>query len=130
MIPIIFLKCHHEPFIIPSNILDVWNSNGIKGKENRESWEKIYNNSNYYEEINDLVLGKNLDNLESGLEDYKLSLAESQNSVATRKSSENVLNELTEMFSNLVGGSADLTGSNNTLAKNQKGISAKDFSGG
>ena len=90
---------------------------------------KNYNNSNYYEEINDLVLGKNLDNLESGLEDYKLSLAESQNSVATRKSSENVLNELTEMFSNLVGGSADLTGSNNTLAKNQKGISAKDFSG-
>ena len=123
------LNWNHDPFIIPSNILDVWNSNGIKGKENRESWEKIYNNSNYYEEINDLVLGKNLDNLESGLEDYKLSLAESQNSVATRKSSENVLNELTEMFSNLVGGSADLTGSNNTLAKNQKGISAKDFSG-
>ena len=123
------LNWNHDPFIIPSNILDVWNSNGIKGKENRESWEKIYNNSNYYEEINDLVSGKNLDNLESGLEDYKLSLAESQNSVATRKSSENVLNELTEMFSNLVGGSADLTGSNNTLAKNQKGISAKDFSG-
>ena len=36
---------------------------------------------------------------------------------------ENVLNELTEIFSNLIGGSADLTGSNNTLAKNLN----KDF---
>ena len=123
------LNWNHDPFIIPSNILDAWNNNGIKGKINRESWENIYNNSNYNEEINDLVSEKNLDSLESGLEGYKLSLAESQNSLATRKSSENVLNELTQMFSNLIGGSADLTGSNNTLAKNQKGISASDFSG-
>ena len=123
------LNWNCDPFIIPSNILDVWNNNGLKGKDSRESWEELYNDSNYYLEINDMISGKNLDNLESSLESYKLSLIENLSSLATRKSSENVLNELTEIASNLIGGSADLTGSNNTLAKNQKAVTSKDFSG-
>ena len=123
------LNWSHAPFVIPANILDAWNNNGIRGKTERESWQKIYNASNYNDEINDAISGKNLDNLESSLENYKLSLAENLTSLATRKSSENVLNELTEIVFNLIGGSADLTGSNNTLARNQIAINAKDFSG-
>ena len=68
-------------------------------------------------------------NIENLLESYKEDLSKDDTSLATRKSSENVLNELTEKLSNLIGGSADLTGSNNTLAKSQKTITSSDFNG-
>ena len=49
--------------------------------------------------------------------------------IATRKSSENILIALTEKNSSLIGGSADLTGSNNTKTKNHKIIKPNDFKG-
>ena len=123
------LNWEFEPFNIPKNILDSWNNNGLKGKAERVKWEKLYSDSKHYTEINNIVLGKSLDNLENDLENYKVSLVNDPNTLATRKSSENVLNELTKISSHLIGGSADLTGSNNTLAKNQKAITTNDFSG-
>ena len=119
----------YESFDIPEEILRSWRKNGSRGSDIRLSWQKKYMKSAYYEEVSDLIANKHILNIEDNLENYKENLSKDNTSVATRKSSENVLNELTEKFSNLIGGSADLTGSNNTLSKNQKAITTNDFSG-
>jgi len=123
------LGWNNEPFDIPEKILNLWKKNGLRNIEERKSWEKIFSNSVYYQEITDLLQNKHVLNIEEKLESYKENISEDSASIATRKSSENVLNELTVKLSNLIGGSADLTGSNNTLAKGQNIISSKDFTG-
>ena len=123
------LGWHNEPFDIPEKILNLWKKNGLRNIDERKSWEKIFSNSVYYQEITDLLQNKHVLNIEEKLESYKENISEDNASIATRKSSENVLNELTVKLSNLIGGSADLTGSNNTLAKGQNIISSKDFTG-
>ena len=123
------LGWNNEPFDIPEKILNLWKKNGLRNIDERKSWEKIFSNSVYYQEITDLLQNKHVLNIEKKLESYKENISEDSASIATRKSSENVLNELTVKLSNLIGGSADLTGSNNTLAKGQNIISSKDFTG-
>ena len=123
------LGWNNEPFDIPEKILNLWKKNGLRNIDERKSWEKIFSNSVYYQEITDLLQNKHVLNIEEKLESYKENISEDSASIATRKSSENVLNELTVKLSNLIGGSADLTGSNNTLAKGQNIISSKDFTG-
>ena len=123
------LGWNNEPFDIPEKILNLWKKNGLRNIDERKSWEKIFSNSVYYQEITDLLQNKHVINIEEKLESYKENISEDSTSIATRKSSENVLNELTVKLSNLIGGSADLTGSNNTLAKGQNIISSKDFTG-
>ena len=123
------LGWNNEPFDIPEKILNLWKKNGLRNIDERKSWEKIFSHSVYYQEITDLLQNKHVLNIEEKLESYKENISEDSTSIATRKSSENVLNELTVKLSNLIGGSADLTGSNNTLAKGQNIISSKDFTG-
>ena len=123
------LGWNNEPFDIPEKILNLWKKNGLRNIDERKSWEKIFSNSVYYQEITDLLQNKHVLNIEEKLESYKENISEDSTSIATRKSSENVLNELTVKLYNLIGGSADLTGSNNTLAKGQNIISSKDFTG-
>ena len=123
------LGWNNEPFDIPEKILNLWKKNGLRNIDERKSWEKIFSNSVYYQEITDLLQNKHVLNIEEKLESYKENISKDSDSIATRKSSENVLNELTVKLSNLIGGSADLTGSNNTLAKGQNIISSKDFTG-
>jgi len=119
----------YEPFDIPEKIINLWKQNGLRELDKRKSWEKVYSNSSYFREINDLIENKHIFNIEEELESYKENLSKDSIALATRKSSENVLNELTSKLSNLIGGSADLTGSNNTLAKSQNAITSKDFTG-
>ena len=123
------LQWKHDAFTIPETILERWKKNGSKGADKRQSWQKNYSNSAYFNEISDLIENKHVMNIENLLQSYKEELSKDDTSLATRKSSENVLNELTEKLSNLIGGSADLTGSNNTLAKSQKTITSSDFNG-
>src|SRR5262249_10269351 len=64
-----------------------------------------------------------------GIARVKAKFASDMPKLATRQSSQAVLEELTVVFPNLIGGSADLTGSNGTKTKAMKPISASDFSG-
>jgi transketolase len=123
------LGWNYEPFDIPEKILNLWKQNGLRGSDKRQSWQNMYSNSAYFKEISDLIENKHVLNIEDQLEFYKENLSKDNTSLATRKSSEKVLNELTLKLSNLIGGSADLTGSNNTLVKSQNSITSQDFSG-
>ena len=117
------LKWKHEPFKIPNKILNEWREVGDKGIKEEIKWKKNYNKrknviekifSNKFKNIFEIEKQKVIKNLET---------------LATRKSSEKVLIILTEANSNIIGGSADLSGSNNTKTNHHKIIKPGDFKG-
>ena len=117
------LKWNHEPFEIPKNILDTWKEIGNKGKKEEEKWKKKYNKKkNKIKKFFSI-------NFSSIFEREKYKAIKNLKPLASRKASEKILTSLTEKDSSLVGGSADLAGSNNTKTINQRIIKPNDFKG-
>ena len=117
------LKWKYGTFEIPQEILNEWRAIGAKGAKERKRWQQKANNK-----IN------KLSNSDSKLFDKIFSTAKAAaikdaKPTATRKSSEDILTLLTAEIPELIGGSADLAGSNNTKTKSQKIIKPGDFSG-
>ena len=115
------LNWGHQPFSIPSSILEAWRNIGKKGLQEEERWKKknkLKNNSL-----------SNLKKLSSIITKAKKNAAQNDKPIATRKSSEDILTLLTNGLQELIGGSADLAGSNNTKTKNQLAIQSGDFKG-
>jgi transketolase len=108
------LNWNYKPFVIPSKILNEWKNIGKKGQKLENAWIKIYKRKKV--RINNLL--KN--NFTKILKLEKQNTIKELKSLATRKSSELTLNALTSIASNLIGGSADLAGSNNTKTKHHK----------
>ena len=117
------LKWNHKPFEIPKNILDAWKDIGNKGLKEEERWKKHYNKK---KSVLNKVFKNNFKNI---FETEKKNLINNQESIATRKSSEKILNALIKESQNIIGGSADLAGSNNTKTKYHKIIKTNDFKG-
>jgi transketolase len=112
------LKWPHEPFDIPKNIFKAWREIGNKAQIKEKKSNKIF----FKEE----GLKKKI---KSVIDNAKENAAKELKSIATRKSSENILKDLTKNLPLLIGGSADLTGSNNTKTEFQKIISPGKFNG-
>ena len=115
------LKWKHESFKIPDEILNEWREIGTKASKEAEKWEKKYSKK----------ISAKISNIKiSGLiKNEKQNAIKNIESIATRNSSEKILSVLTQKIPNLIGGSADLTGSNNTKTKNHKIIKSNDFKG-
>ena len=115
------LKWKHESFKIPDEILNEWREIGTKASKEAEKWEKKYSKK----------ISAKISNISiSGLiKNEKQNAIKNIESIATRNSSEKILSVLTQKIPNLIGGSADLTGSNNTKTKNHKIIKSNDFKG-
>ena len=112
------LKWSHDPFVIPDNILNTWREIGKKGLSEEQKWKKnSYKKENFENKISSII------------QNAKNAVVSETKNLATRKSSENILKELTKNLPNLIGGSADLTGSNNTKTESQKIISPGKFKG-
>jgi len=113
------LNWKHEPFQIPENLLDEWRKIG------EEASKKAKKRENKDRKIsNDITLKSLLGSIEKIKNDYLKNLKP----IATRKSSEMFL-DIASKLPNLIGGSADLAGSNNTKTKNHKIIKPGNFSG-
>ena len=117
------LKWKHEPFKIPEEILNEWREIGKKGTKDEKKWEKNYNRKKH---IVEKIFKKETKNI---LENEKQNIIKNLKSIATRKSSEQILTVLMERNKALIGGSADLTGSNNTKTKDHKIIKPGNFNG-
>ena len=117
------LNWEHKPFEIPNNILNEWKKIGDKGKKLETSWNKFYKRKK--QNINKLL--KN--NFSKAFNFEKKNSIKETKSLATRKSSELTLNALTKENNTLIGGSADLAGSNNTKTKYHNIIKPGDFNG-
>ena len=113
----------HEPFIIPKKIMEEWRRIGSAGKIKEDKWRKIYNKKK--KQI-DKIFSSNFSGI---FKKEKQSAIKSSETLATRKSSEKILTALNEKKNMIIGGSADLAGSNNTKTKNHKPISKNNFKG-
>jgi transketolase len=117
------LNWKYKPFEIPNNILNEWKKIGNKGTKLEANWNKFYRRKN--NNINKIL--KN--NFSKALKSEKKNAVKEIKSLASRKSSELILNALTKDNNTLIGGSADLAGSNNTKTKYHKIIKPADFTG-
>ena len=121
----------HAEFEVPTEILSAWREIGKKGSKAFADWTKTFESvdGKIQSEFSRQVAGELPDGWQAAFEDFKKKLAEAAPNEATRKSSENVLNALSTVIPELAGGSADLTGSNNTKAKNQSPVSSSQYGG-
>tara|TARA_Y100000591_G_scaffold308147_1_gene308180 strand:+ start:32 stop:1975 length:1944 start_codon:yes stop_codon:yes gene_type:complete len=114
------LKWDHEPFKIPKKLLSEWRKIGEKAskkaKKNESKKNKIF------------IKSKNLDSFKNTISKIKTEYLKNPKPLATRKSSEMFLDIAVKM-PNLIGGSADLAGSNNTKTRDHRIIKPGNFSG-
>ena len=124
------LKWNASPFEIPKDILDEWRNIGKKGTNLENNWNKLLSkNSKVKNNLEAMLSNKNLNNLDKLISAEKNKYFNEKPAKATRECSAMTIESITPSLSELVGGSADLSGSNNTKTKNSKVISAKDFNG-
>jgi transketolase len=116
-----------EPFVIPDDVLTDWRKAGARGAAAREEWEVRLAADPQGAEFQRRMAGDLASQAEVTAA-FDAWLAGDAN-VATRKASENALNVLVPLIPEMIGGSADLTGSNNTKAKNQAPLTAADYAG-
>jgi transketolase len=118
-------------FEIPASMLDEWRAAGARGKPARLAWEMRVAalDPKKRVEFERRTRGDLSEALAAAVGDVKRKLAALPKDVATRSASEFALETLTAALPEMVGGSADLTGSNNTRAKAMKTLSAADYGG-
>jgi transketolase len=118
------------PFEVPADILSAWRSAGARGKAAREAWNAklASKDAAARAEFNRRVAGQlPAAQLASAVAAMKDKLAATPKEIATRAASEEALHTLTAAVPEMVGGSADLTGSNNTRAKGMAAVSANNY---
>lgn len=120
-----------EPFVVPADILDSWRLAGLNAAKKRQEWEKKLDtlDANQRAEFDRLMRGDLPGDFDTVINEYKKHLAAEQPKVATRKASEMALEVINGAIPETIGGSADLTGSNNTKTSQTKSIVPEDFSG-
>ena len=116
-----------EPFEIPDAILAEWREAGRRGAEAHEAWRERLAGSPHRDELERRMEGRLPD--DSGIAGWLDRLAAEPQKLATRKASELALEAINAAVPETVGGSADLTGSNNTKTKAQKPLTKEDYSG-
>ena len=117
------LNWKYKPFEIPNNILNEWKKIGNKGIKLEANWNKFYIRKK--NNINKIL--KN--NFSKALNSENQNAVKEIKSLASRKTSELILNAITKDNNTLIGGSADLAGSNNTKTKYHKIIKPANFAG-
>jgi transketolase len=119
-------------FEIPPAILKRWRAAGERGVSARFAWEERLaaldsgKRDEFWRRITGVLPASKLSVVVGAV---KRKLADAPKEIATRSASEFALEELTAAFPEMIGGSADLTGSNNTRAKAMKVLSAADYAG-
>jgi transketolase len=116
-----------EPFDIPEPILSAWRQAGGRSRQAHEDFRARLAASPKRDEFVRRMEGRLLP--DSGLGAWLDSLAAGPQKVATRKASELALEAINAAMPETIGGSADLTGSNNTKTKGQKPLTKEDYSG-
>ncbi|MGD9810701.1 MAG: transketolase [Sphingobium sp.] len=118
----------YAPFEIPADIKTAWEAFGKRGVEVRKEWEARLAASADKAEFQRRMAG-DLPEGDEGMSAYIDSLIAEPKKVATRKASEMALEILTPRVPEMIGGSADLTGSNNTKTKVTTPFTSDDYSG-
>jgi transketolase len=122
----------HVPFEIPDDVRAAWASAGQRSQRTRQEWQRRLTGlpAERRAEFERRMRGDIArDKLAAAVTSLKEKIAAAPKDIATRAASEFALDTLVPAIPEMIGGSADLTGSNNTRAKGMSALSAKDFAG-
>ncbi len=125
------LKWNNQPFEIPKEILDEWKKIGDKGEQLESKWLESINKKNpkIKNELDKTADKFDISGLENLILQEKIKFFDSKPSLATRQCSMTAIEKISALLPQLIGGSADLSGSNNTKTNNSKIINSKNFNG-
>ena len=123
------LAWDHDPFEMPETILSAWHKVGRRGSKDRKKWEARLAASAQAADFTRAMKGDLPEAAFDALNAKIAELIETQPAQATRQSSGAALDELFAAIPELVGGSADLTGSNNTFVKGTPILDAPTYEG-
>jgi transketolase len=115
------------PFEVPADVAQAWAAFGEVGKKRHSLWKLRLASSEKKDEFSDRIAGNVVPG--AAFTAYLNGLVAEPPKVATRKASENTLGALTADIAAMIGGSADLTGSNNTKTSSTKPLTKHDYSG-
>jgi transketolase len=120
----------HDPFVVPGDVLDAWRQAGGRGAAVRDTWQARLNSSSHKAEFERVASGVLPDGWQDALNDHKKKMSEEAPKLATRQSSGKALEVLTASIPEMIGGSADLTGSVNTKTPSTDvSVSSAEFNG-
>jgi len=117
------------PFTVPDDVAERWHAAGSRGASARRSWLKRLARHSQRADFERAISGKLPDNWHEAVAALKQDIADTRPKIATRASSQKVLEALVPATPELVGGSADLTGSNLTLVKGMGILSPSNYGG-
>ena len=125
------LNWKSEPFEVPTNIKDAWRLVGLKNTCKRKNWEEKVSNLDDKKKIKFLhaINGDISEDLDKEIDELKKKFSLENPKLATRQSSQQVLEIINPIIEEMIGGSADLTPSNNTKTKTLNPISKNNFKG-
>ena len=119
----------YPPFVVPDPILAAWRAIGQRGKPSFESWQNRHAAHAQRAEFDRRIDGDLVAAADLAINAVKKSVSAEAPKLATRQSSLRVIEALAPVLPELVGGSADLTGSNNTKAKDMASVTAQNYGG-
>ncbi|MEE8283858.1 MAG: transketolase, partial [Alphaproteobacteria bacterium] len=117
------------PFEIPDDVLDAWRAAGRRAAGERAAWQRRLKAAGKRAEFERAMAGDLPAGLDAAVSSHIETLVDQAPVWATRKASQEVLDVITRAVPEMIGGSADLTGSNNTKTKIQRVLDGDDFSG-
>ncbi len=123
------LSWTHEPFELPEAVDKAWKKVGRRGAKERKAWEARLNASTQAADFTRAMKGDLPTGAFDKLQAKIAELVETKPAQATRQSSGAALDELFAAIPELIGGSADLTGSNNTFVKGTPIFDAPTYEG-
>ncbi len=119
----------HEPFTVPDEALKPWRKAGKRGAKDRKAWQARLDASPLKAEFERAMAGDLPRHAFESLDAFIAKAAADKPAAATRQHSGAVLEQVFGQIPELVGGSADLTGSNNTYVKNTQVFDGPDYAG-
>jgi len=120
---------HHPPFEVPEGIEAAWSEVGRRSAPAHQAWAERLSSSPKGAEFSKAISGEAPANLPDALRRAKLSVLKAGTDDATRKWSGLALEHFTEAVAEMVGGSADLTGSNNTRTRHTAAMTPENWAG-
>ena len=123
------LKWQYKPFEIPNNLLNGWRNFYKRNNKEIDDWEKVYKKISHTSDYKNYFSFTFTSKTKKLIKEFKSKHFKDKTNCATRKASEKSIETLTINIDNLIGGSADLTGSNNTKTSNMRVITKNDYAG-